>query len=109
MVDEISNCDHAQARQRNLMMWRNLWTILLFIIGSAITIFASAAILLFVRQSWIPAAVTTVGTVVQGVAVTWVVKQRATAVKEEDRANSDVERLCGAQVAAEIRTSYSLM
>lgn len=83
--------------------WRNLWTILLFTFGAAVVLFLCASILLFIRQTWVAGAVTTVGTIASGTAINWVVSRRNEAVQEEDKAYKDVEEQCAVPAAAGVR------
>ena len=87
-------CKIAQERHRNAALWRNLWTILLWVFGAAIVVFLVLAVLLFLRQDWLPAALTTLGTIVEGVGIKWVADRRADAVKEEEEAYKEVEDEC---------------
>ena len=93
-VRQPTPCDYARARHRNLVIWRNLWTVLLFIFGIAVVLFLVLAILYFLRQDWLLAALTTVGTIVEGVGIKWVAERRTEAVAEEERAYEDVEEKC---------------
>jgi LPS O-antigen subunit length determinant protein (WzzB/FepE family) len=94
-------CKIAQDRHRNAALWRNLWTILLWVFGAAIIIFLVIAIFFFLRQDWLPGALTTLGTIVQGVGIKWVADRRADAVKEEEKAYKEVEEACGDRTRAE--------
>jgi hypothetical protein len=80
MSDPITPCEFARERYYNRALWRNLWTILLFVFGSVVVLFFVAAIVLFIRQNWVPGALATVGTIVQGAAIKWVVDRRTDAV-----------------------------
>lgn len=97
--EHVAPCEYAQQRHQNLVMWRNLWTILLFVFGSAIILFLVGAILLFIKSSWLPAALATVGTVVSGTGTTWVVTRRTEAVEEESFAYKDVGDKCHGDTA----------
>ena len=102
----VSGCDFAMERYRNIAKWRNMWTVLLFIFGSTVIIFLCGSILLFIRQSWLPGTISTLGTIVNGVGVSWVVTRRNEAVKEEEDAYKDVQAQCGPQgeaVVSEMR------
>jgi len=90
----VSPCEYAIERHRNIAKWRNLWTILLFIFGCTVVIFLVAAILLFIRQDWLPGALSTLGTIVNGVGIKWIYERRMEAVKEEEEAYKDVEEKC---------------
>jgi len=88
-------CDIAKGRYSKILMWRNLWTLLLFIFGTAVVLFLVASVVLFIRDSWLPAALTTLGTIVNGAGISWISKQRQTAVTEEKEAFTDVVTQCG--------------
>lgn len=70
-------------RYYDALRWRNLWTILIFALASAIIIFLIIAIFYFLREEWLPGAVVMLGTIVQGAAVKWVADNRKKAVNEE--------------------------
>jgi hypothetical protein len=90
----VNMCDFAIERYRNIARWRNMWTILLFIFGGTVIIFLCAAILLLIRQNWLPGAVSTLVTIVNSVGINWVLQRRTDAVKEEDEAYNDVQARC---------------
>jgi len=90
------DCQLAVERWRDIARWRNLWTILLFIIGAAIVILFALSILLFIRETWVVGGFTTVGIIVSGTAIKWVVSRRNEAVKEEGDAFGKVENNCKA-------------
>ncbi|MBW2038745.1 MAG: hypothetical protein JRI46_04000 [Deltaproteobacteria bacterium] len=95
MTNEISiACKTALKRHRDAALWRNLWTILLFAFGAAVVVFLVLAVLFFLRQDWLPAALTTLGTIVEGVGIKWVADRRAEAVKEEEEAYEEVDEEC---------------
>lgn len=95
MTNEIiTPCGYARERHHNIAMWRNLWTILLFAFGAAVMVFLVLAVLFFLRQDWLPAALTTLGTIVEGAGIKWVANRRAEAVKEEEKAYKDVKDQC---------------
>jgi len=87
-------CQIALENWKNKTKWRNLWTSLLFIFGAAVVLFLCASILLFIRESWLPGAITTVGTICSGTAIAWVVSRRNEAAKEDDAAFSIVRQEC---------------
>jgi len=80
----VSPCEFAIERYRNIAKWRNMWTILLFIFGATVIVFLCGSILLFIMQSFLPGAISTLGTIVNGVGVSWVLNRRTDAVKEEE-------------------------
>ena len=102
--------EYARERHRNILMWRNLWTILLFAFGSAVIIFAVLAIALFIRQEWLAAAIMALGTLAQGAAIKWVVDRRVDAVREEEVAYQDVAAKCqNTETADQLRSSANLI
>ena len=108
--DAVSLCDFAKERYYNIARWRNMWTILLFVFGATVIVFLCGAILLFIRQSWLPGALSTLGTIVNGVGVRWVVTRRNEAVGEEAAAYNDVTARCdgAAGFKAAIETKQAL-
>ncbi|MBI4488199.1 MAG: hypothetical protein HY694_03880 [Deltaproteobacteria bacterium] len=101
MVDRtVGPCQYAIERHRNIAKWRNLWTILLFIFGSAVVVFLVGAILLFVRQDWLPGAISTLATIVNGVGIKWVYERRKEAVEEEEAAYKDVAEKCAEEIGS---------
>jgi hypothetical protein len=112
MPDAISPCEYARERHRNIARWRNLWTILLFIFGSAVILFLAVAVLAFWQQAIMAGALSTLSTIVGGVAIKWVVDRRTDAVKEEQTAYEDVIARCGQDETAsadEFRQRQSLL
>lgn len=94
-------CKYAQDRHRDMRRWRNLWTLLLFVFGATIVGFLSFSILLFIREAWLPGAITTVGTIASGAGIAWVVARRNEAVNEENVAYKDVKEACFGGSAAQ--------
>ncbi len=90
----FSPCQYARDRHRSLALWRNLWTILLFGFGAAIVVFLVVSITFFIQKSFLPGALTMLGTIVQGAGISWVAARRADAVKEEVEAYAGVEKHC---------------
>jgi len=106
----VSACEFAIERYRNIAKWRNMWTILLFVFGATVIIFLCGSILLFIRQSFLPGAISTLGTIVNGVGVSWVLSRRTDAVKEEEESYKDVQSKCPAApnaIAAQIQALNS--
>ena len=91
------------ARWKDLARWRNLWSILIFLLGTAFSIFLIAAVFLFIRESWIPSVLSTLGTIVNGVAVGWILARRNQAVEEETEAKKELIQNCGTGVAAAVK------
>jgi hypothetical protein len=87
-------CRIAVDRYKNYAIWRNLWTILLFFFGATIIVFTCISILLFINQDWLASAISTLGTIVNGASISWVVKRREEAQREEERAYEDQKLVC---------------
>ena len=106
----ITPCEYARERHRNILMWRNLWTILLFAFGTAVIVFAVLAVALFIREEWLAGAIMALGTLAQGAAIKWVVDRRADAVREEELAYQDVAAKCqDTEAADQLRASQNLI
>jgi small-conductance mechanosensitive channel len=97
---DFNPCDFLFERWKNLALWRNLWTILIFLFGAFLVIFLVSTIFLFIKESWISGALTTVGAIVDGVVVRWVLARRDQAVAEETQAKEELLRVCGPARAA---------
>lgn len=87
-------CDFAKVRYLGALRWVNLWNILLYVFGASVVLFLVTAILLFIRSTWLPGALTTLGTIVSGAGIAWVVKQRTTAHAEEKEAFGELDKAC---------------
>jgi MFS superfamily sulfate permease-like transporter len=94
MGDTPTPCEYAIERHKNCSVWRNLWTGLLFAFGVAVVLFAGAAVLLFVRETWLPGAVSILATLAGGAGIKWVVNRRKEAVEEEEKAYQNVLNQC---------------
>ena len=99
----VSLCEFARERYHNIAKWRFLWSVLVFAFGSAIVLFLIIAILLFIRASWLPGVISTLGTMSTGVAMTWVMARRREAVTEEEKAWKVVEKHCDPSEAEEAK------
>jgi|SRR5713226_7010609 len=105
----MTPCEYARERHRTIAMWRNLWTILLFAFGASVVVFLVLSVVFFLRQDWLPGALTTLGTIVEGAGIKWVANRRAEAVKEEEEAYKDVAEKCKDTSAADrIRSKQAL-
>ena len=110
MSDAISLCEYARERHRNIARWRNLWTILLFIFGSSVVLFLTVAVLAFWQQAVLAGALSSLSTIVGGIAIKWVVDRRRDAVTEEEEAYQDVVARCGDGTSADaFRERQSLL
>jgi len=76
-------CVFAMKRYVDKLRWLNLWTLLLWIFGATVVVFCSVATLLFIRKTWLPGALTVLGTIVNGAGTAWVIARRKEAEAEE--------------------------
>jgi hypothetical protein len=106
----ITPCEYARERHQNMVRWLNLWTILLFAFATALIIFSILAISLYIGATWLPGALSTLGTIVSGVSIQWVVKRRTVAKNEEEKAYKDVVEQCqGSKFGDEVRNSNKIL
>ena len=77
------------------LRWLNLWTVLLWIFGATLIVFCSVAIILFIRETWLPGALSILGTIVNGAGIGWVVARRKEAEAEERDAFKVFSVECG--------------
>ena len=95
MTDEFGIvCDIAQERHHGAALWRNMWTLLLWLLGLSIVLFLVMAVLFLLREEWLPAAVVTLGSIAEGVGIKWVTDRRTDAVREETEMYKDLEGAC---------------
>jgi hypothetical protein len=99
-TNEIA-CQFAQQRYKNIALWRNLWTILIFAFGVVVVVFLVMAIVFLIRQDWLPGGLNVLGTIVDGVAIGWVLARRNQAVEEEKDALAEIKELCGDKITVE--------
>lgn len=100
----MTPCDYARDRHRQFVLWRNLWTILLFVFGTAVVIFLVISILFFLNSENLKGALSTLGTIVTGAAIKWVKDRRDEALAEEKAAYADVVAQCSAADAQAVVT-----
>jgi hypothetical protein len=92
-----SPCGFAKQHYLSTARWLNLWNFLLFSFGSAVVLFLVTSILLFIRATWLPGAVTTVGTIASSAGMAWVVNQQTKAAADESAAFARLNQACGQQ------------
>ena len=89
-----SPCDFAKLHYYSASRWLSLWNLLVYVFGIAVVLFLVASILLFIRSSFLPGALTTLGTIVTGSGITWVVNQKSAAATEECAAFDRLKSAC---------------
>ena len=89
-----NNCEFASDRHANKLMWLNLWTILLFVLGSAVVLLLIVALILFYNADLANGAISIAGSAVSGVGAGYVIGQRKVAKEEEETAAATRRRDC---------------
>jgi hypothetical protein len=93
-VATVNLCAVATQRYFEKSRWLNLWTALIWFFGATVILFSGVAVLLFIRQTWLPGGLTVLGTVVNGAGIRWVVTQRNGAEAEEREAYKTFTEAC---------------
>ncbi len=93
----------ANKRHQLAAQWLHRWNALIFFIGSAATIFLIVSILLFITESWIPGAITTLATMLSGGAVGWLLARRQDASAAEAKAFKECREAEKAEEEKELR------
>ena len=88
-------CEYARERHQMMVRWRNIWTALLIIAGATVVLFVIAAILLLLLGKMPLGVVAAVASLIDGVALAWVVQRQREAVADEESAYADVVKHCG--------------
>ena len=93
-MPSLSLCDIAKLRYFHALRWLDLWKALLYIFGATVVLFLVGAIVLFIRESFLPGAIATLGTIVNSAGIAWVVRQRNGAASEEKEAFKELSTHC---------------
>lgn len=88
-------CDFAKARYLDIKRVRNVWGYIWIGLGITVAVFLCLAIVLFLRSNWLPGALSTLGTIVNGAVMAWITTQRQTAANEEQQAFNELVQQCG--------------
>ncbi len=103
-------CAIATDRYHRIALWRQLFTVLIFAVAVAITVFLVLTIVFATNKEWAATVATGLGTVVSGVPLRWVLKRRGEAKQEEEKAFKEVKSACGdTSRASAIATSLRLL
>jgi cytochrome c biogenesis protein CcdA len=89
------SCEAARRNHRSAVMWLNLWNALVFVLGAAFVAMVVAALVLLIGGREVAAIIAGGGTVADGLATAFVVRQRNGMKKEQVAAWRDEQRLCG--------------
>ena len=84
-------CEFAKQRYYGIARWRSLWTILAF------------------DEEWVKAVVSGLASVVNSVAVRFVLARRKEAKAEEEAAYADVQAKCGTTEADNVRQQLTFL
>jgi hypothetical protein len=95
MNEKSHVCLVLEERYRNALRWKNLWTMLLFLIGVALTITIIFLILALQETTLIENADKGLTIIVEGAALAWVVTQRNKSSDEEKEVLETYIEHCG--------------
>ena len=87
-------CDFAKARYVDIGRFRKLWGSLWILLGASVALFLFVSVVLFIRSSWLPGAISALGTIVNGAGMTWITTQRRVAADEEEKAFAELIQQC---------------
>jgi hypothetical protein len=104
------SCNTALLVHKSAVRWWNLWNVLTYIFGIFLIAILIFLIIGIIQSIVTQAVVGLIGTVVDGVALKWVVTQRSTAYTEEQTALKAIENDCKDQYAEALalRAKYNL-
>lgn len=102
-LSEIT-CRYAQERYNSILLWRNLWSILLFVFGFAIIVFALILLYFVLKQELVESFLTGLPAVVDCIAIKWVVDRRKESVQEEADAYAVLKEACARRTELNIDT-----
>ena len=88
-------CAIATDRYHRIALWRQLFTVLIFLVATAIVVFLVLCIVFATNKEWAATTATGLGTVASGVPLRWVLARRRDAVKEEQKAFDEAKTACG--------------
>jgi hypothetical protein len=103
MASPDTPCDFAKSRYIVIARLRNFWGMMWFILGACVAAFLCFSIIFFLRSSWLPGALSVLGTIVTGASTTWITKQRRVAADEEEKAFADVVLHCAKHVTGDVK------
>jgi hypothetical protein len=86
MTAAMKRCAIEEREWRNALLFKNAWSILLFILGVSIATFLVLVIVLWLRQDWVAGSVILLGTIVEGAGVKFLVDLRTQSKTEADAA-----------------------
>lgn len=88
-------CAIATDRYHRIALWRQLFTVLIFVVAVVITVFLVLTIVFATNKEWAATMATGLGTLVSGVPLRWVLKRRGEAKTEEEKAFAEFKEACG--------------
>lgn len=89
-----NGCAIATDRYHRIALWRQLFTLLIFLVAVAMVVFLVLCIVFATNEEWAATTATGLGTVAGGVPLRWVLKRRAESVKEEEKAFREAKSAC---------------
>lgn len=103
-------CAIATDRYHRIGLWRQLFTVLIFVVAVVMVVFIVLCIVFATNKEWAASTGTGLGTVASGLPLRWVLKRRREAAQEEEKAFQEVQEACGGATDAEtIATNLKLI
>jgi len=81
----------AANRHHSALLWKNLWTTLLFVLGIAVVGFLTTSLILLVRGAYLESAASGFATLLSGGGFAWILERWRDAKKDEQDAFRDLE------------------
>ena len=89
-------CALATDRYHRIALFRQLFTVLIFVVATVIVVFLVLCIVFATNKEWAATTATGLGSVVSGLPLRWVLKRKGEAVAEEEKAFKEAKAACGA-------------
>lgn len=88
------SCFYAQERYKTILLWRNLWSILLFVFGATVIILIILLLYMAMKQASVEFVLSVLATVTDSLAIKWVLARRKESVEEEEKAFEVIKKEC---------------
>ena len=88
-------CAIATERYHRIALWRQLFTLLIFVVAVMMVVFIVLGVVFATNKEWAATTASALGATAGGVPLRWVLKRRREAVAEEQKAFTEVGEACG--------------
>jgi hypothetical protein len=99
-------CEAAKQHLQSVLLFWNLYTALLFIFAVGLVIFLIYVIVVLIREDVVQSILGTLGTIVDGVALKWVVDRKKDINEELEKAKQWLDANCPNEIATVDTTKY---